>query len=292
MKSYQLNDAQRQAFENFKLDPASFIDDALVFHSKHNLANRYETETLEQSLRAGTLIPPVKCTLSSKAKGDLSERTALHLMRESFSHMGWTVEDVTKDRGEGDFKLTYNNELSPILIEWKEWVTDVASKHVKEFRDKMTESGRHGIFVSASTGIAGEYPFHLRMVGDLISIHLPNNNYDMNQLASAVHVVIQTSALLSSSGDSVSFKRGLVHKLQLALDVKQTNLDAAIAHQQQALAKLREISFEDTKQLMDKFRTDSQTRVNVQRNTTHQCQTCGKGFRNKRGKEACKCEGL
>jgi hypothetical protein len=105
--------------------------------------------------------------------------------------------NVSSDTASCDFKVNRKNKEKPtILFENKDYGRNVTTDEVKKFERDLQQQKTHGIFISQKTPITFKESFQIDIIDGLIHLYIPNANYDVDKLKTAIDIIDNLSSKL------------------------------------------------------------------------------------------------
>jgi hypothetical protein len=125
---------------------------------------------------------------NSSTKGNVSETELYHMLQVIMPQD--EVLNVSSDTASCDFKVNRKNKDKPtILFENKDYVRNVNTDEVKKFERDIQTQKTHGIFISQKTPITYKENFQIDIIDGFIHLYIPNANYDVDKLKTAIDIV-------------------------------------------------------------------------------------------------------
>lgn len=124
---------------------------------------------------------------NSSVTGKIGENRLFYLLNECFPNA--SISDTTGTSKCGDFLLERNCKNSKIMIENKEYSTNVPDCEVRKFIRDIESIHCHGIFFSQNSGIANKNNLEINLHGKYLLIYLHHVNYDKEKIMLAVSIL-------------------------------------------------------------------------------------------------------
>ena len=102
-----------------------------------------------------------------------------------------------------DFKLDRNNGCDIILIETKEYSSNVALSEVEKFKRDIDVQKQHGIFLSQKSGITTKSNFQFDFKGTNILVYVHNVGYNPELINIAINIIDSISPKLKEIDNEI-----------------------------------------------------------------------------------------
>lgn len=198
---------------------------------------------------------------NSSTKGNVSETELYHMLQ--FIMPFDEVLNVSSETASCDFKVNRKNKDKPsILFENKDYIRNVTTDEVKKFERDVQIQKTHGIFISQKTPITFKENFQIDIIDGLIHVYMPNANYDVEKLKTAIDIIDNLSSklqLIQSSNNTESYSIEQTDIDDLAdeyriFGIQKTTMQEAIkTMNKQLLEKLEEIQLPKIKKILMKL---------------------------------------
>lgn len=135
---------------------------------------------------------------NSSFKGKIGESLVLHILQNLFPSADLTFVGNTKETG--DFILERRNK-SKILIENKNWDTNVPRDEVEKFMRDTATQNCCGLFLSQHTGIANKENFEINIHEGNVLIYVHHVNNDADTIKVAIDILDHFKEQLDEIGN-------------------------------------------------------------------------------------------
>ena len=137
---------------------------------------------------------------STSTKGAISENMLYEVLQIVFP-----TDEIVDSRAQtasGDFIVNRRNtNLPSILIENKDYTTNVDTREVTKFERDVRERKIHGIFLSQTSSITFKDLFQVDIIDGLIHVYVPNADFSQEKLNIAVKIIDNLSPALNTIND-------------------------------------------------------------------------------------------
>ena len=182
---------------------------------------------------------------NSSTKGNVSETELYHMLQFIMPHD--EVLNVSSDTASCDFKVNRKHKEKPsILFENKDYARNVTTDEVRKFERDIQLQKTHGIFISQKTPITFKESFQIDIIDGLIHLYIPNANYDVDKLRTAIDII-----------DNLSSKLQLIqHNKDDGFLINQTEVDEIV--DEYRIFGIQKLAMQETirttnKQLLEKL---------------------------------------
>ena len=156
------------------------------------LEKALDTQLLPAVSNMGVKIDAInadKSLVSSYEKGRQAEDMYHSLLTQALPD--YEVDLCRNDPHSMDIKLTRADFPRPsILIDMKNYATNVASKEIRKFHDDIRTNACSGILVSVSSGIATKSHMQMDIVDDrFVAMYICRNERDVDQITVAIKII-------------------------------------------------------------------------------------------------------
>ena len=127
-----------------------------------------------------------KYSISSQFKGMCAEIDLHEILTTTFPTYG--VVNTTGKQGCGDFMI-YKEDEKFIMVEMKNYKTNVDTEEVKKFLNDVNNVKTHAIMISNYSGIVGKPDFHVDIDDSCILVYLHNLQFSPDKIKMAVNVI-------------------------------------------------------------------------------------------------------
>ena len=136
---------------------------------------------------------------SSKKKGNSGENRLYNILLNEYPN--YDITNSSGLTGTGDFIINTDNNIS-ILIETKEYQTNVSKKEVDKFYRDVKKNKTHGIFISHSSGIVGKLDMQIDLFDNYILIFISNADYNIFKIKTAINTILFLSQHFNNKNDN------------------------------------------------------------------------------------------
>jgi hypothetical protein len=190
----------KQELKNDKLSIENVSD---IIDSKYNnifsLINDMKDLSTKNQLINDELLKFLNKTKVSSSKGLQSENMLFELITRELPTA--EIINTSNNTGMGDF-IIKRKDKQPILIETKNYNTNVKKDEVDKFLRDVNNNNINGIFISQNTGIVGKDNFQIDIHNKKILIYIHNFNYDSYKLNLAISTIDNLNEKLSVINDN------------------------------------------------------------------------------------------
>lgn len=201
-----------------------------------------------------------KYTISSQFKGMCAEIDLHQILSDTFPTYG--VVDTTGQQGCGDFMI-YKDEEKHIMIEMKNYKTNVDREEITKFLNDVTNVKTHAIMVSNYSGIVGKPDFHIEIDDSCILVYLHHLQFSGEKIKMAVNVIENLSCKLKvierqENDEGISIKKEVLDRingeLSQFLESKSKLCQLMKEQHKTAITQIENMNFPDLSLfLQDKF---------------------------------------
>lgn len=196
------------------------------------------------------------------------------------------IIDTSKTSHSGDF-IIKRDAKSDIMIENKDYKTNVKFEEIPKFQNDCENLGMHGVFLSQFSGIGMKRDFSLEIINGKILIYLHNVEYNNYKILTAIDIIDNLSEKLSEYNTNTEYKTdmGITHNIdQETVDKineeltnfmsQKENMSLALKEHQKRMEKL----LDDMKlPELSKYFGDKCSSIKI-----FKCEYCNLTFPNKR----------
>jgi hypothetical protein len=222
-----------------------------------------------------------KYKTSSTMKGQYSENRLELLLHQAFKDA--EIVNTSAFRAMGDFMIK-RPTMPTILIENKNYKTNVNIDEVAKFLRDINEQKCHGIFMSQHSGIVGKTDFFIELHDGFILIYIHDVDYSTEKIKTAVNIIdnlypkLQQISNITKSGTVI--KKDLMdainYEYQSFLSQKENLLQLHKEYNKKLQAMLDDIKLPSLQTLLNQNYASLQNQEWV-------CETCGEFFSQKKG---------
>ena len=201
-----------------------------------------------------------KYTISSQFKGMCAEIDLHQILSDTFPTYG--VVDTTGQQGCGDFMI-YKDEEKHIMIEMKNYKTNVDREEITKFLNDVNNVKTHAIMVSNYSGIVGKPDFHIEIDDSCILVYLHHLQFSGEKIKMAVNVIENLSCKLKvierqENDEGISIKKEVLDRingeLSQFLESKSKLCQLMKEQHKNAITQIENMNFPDLSLfLQDKF---------------------------------------
>jgi hypothetical protein len=192
-----------------------------------------------------------KYSVSSQFKGMCAEIDLGKILSDTFTTYG--VINTTGKQGQGDFMIQKDEE-DYIMVELKNYTTNVDREEVKKFLNDVANVKTHAIMISNQTGIVGKPDFHIEIDDSHILVYLHNLQFNPEKIKMAVNVIENLSSKLKvierqENEEGISIKKEVLDNINKELTLfidNKSKLSALLKEQhKQAISQVELMNFPD-----------------------------------------------
>lgn len=217
-----------------------------------------------------------KYKTSSTMKGQYSENRLEILLHQTFKDA--EIVNTSAFRAMGDFMIK-RHTMPTILIENKNYKTNVNIDEVAKFLRDVNEQKCHGIFMSQHSGIVGKTDFFIELHDGCILIYLHDVDYSTEKIKTAVNIIdnlypkLQQISNITQSGTVIQkeLMDSINYEYQTFFSQKETIIQIHKEYSKKLQSMLDEIKFPSLQTLLNKNYASLQ-------NQEWGCEICGESF--------------
>jgi hypothetical protein len=142
--------------------------------------------TIIQENISDELFSYINKTKNISQKGAQSENILFNLLNKEYSSAD--IINTSGQTGQGDI-IIKRKDKTPILIETKNYSTNVKKEEVDKFLRDVSNKDCHGIFLSQTSGIVGKDNFQIDIHNKNILIYIHNVDYDIAKINLAINTI-------------------------------------------------------------------------------------------------------
>ena len=151
----------------------------------------------------------------SSSKGRALEDKYCVLLRDLLPRC--EIEETRYQAHTMDFRI-HNPPNASVLIDVKNYQSNVSSKEIKKFHEDMLTNGLPGILVSAHTGIATKDHMQIDVIeGRLPAVYLANVAGDVHHIITALNIIYSLHRHLDATDDAPKIDRQTLDDITLRL---------------------------------------------------------------------------
>jgi len=163
---------------------------------------------------------------SSATKGLLSENHLYNVIEKEYSTSELT--NTCNFTGMGDMILKRKDKI-PILIENKNYTTNVKKDEVDKFIRDISKNKYHGLFISQHSGIVGKDNLQIDMHNNNILIYIHYCDYDIDKIKLAITIIDNLfDKLIDVSNDSSTISKDIIKNINYDYQTFLTNRESAL----------------------------------------------------------------
>ena len=142
--------------------------------------------TIIQENISDELFSYINKTKNISQKGAQSENILFNLLNKEYSSAD--IINTSGQTGQGDM-IIKRKDKTPILIETKNYSTNVKKEEVDKFLRDVSNKDCHGIFLSQTSGIVGKDNFQIDIHNKNILIYIHYVDYDIAKINLAINTI-------------------------------------------------------------------------------------------------------
>jgi hypothetical protein len=147
----------------------------------------------------------------SASKGSISENNLYNIIEQEYPSS--ELSNTSNFTGMGDMILKRKEKI-PILIENKDYTTNIKKEETDKFFRDITKNKYHGIFISQHSGIVGKENFQIDMHNNNILIYIHYCDYDIDKIKLAINTIDTLSdKFIDINIDSSSISREMIKNI-------------------------------------------------------------------------------
>ena len=151
----------------------------------------------------------------SSSKGRALEDKYCVLLRDLLPRC--EIEETRYQAHTMDFRI-HNPPNASVLIDVKNYQSNVSSKEIKKFHEDMLTNGLPGILVSAHTGIATKDHMQIDVIeGRLPAVYLANVAGDVHHIITALNIIYSLHRHLDATDDAPKIDRQTLDDITMRL---------------------------------------------------------------------------
>jgi hypothetical protein len=222
-----------------------------------------------------------KYKTSSTMKGQYSENRLELLLHQAFKDA--EIVNTSAFRAMGDFMMK-RPTMPTILIENKNYKTNVNVDEVAKFLRDINEQKCHGIFMSQHSGIVGKTDFFIELHDGCILIYLHDVDYSTEKIKTAVNIIdnlypkLQQISNITKSGTVIKkeLMDAINYEYQTFLSQKETILQLHKEYNKKLQTMLDDIKLPSLQTLLNQNYASLQNQEWI-------CEICNESFSQKKG---------
>ncbi len=215
---------------------------------------------------------------SSTHKGNYGQNMLEGVLNSAYPSA--EVVNTSGFKASGDFILKRESKPT-IMVENKDYKSNVNNEEVKKFVRDVNEQQTHGIFLSQASGIISKNNYQIDICEGKILVYLHNVEYNPDIIKSAINIIdnlaYKVEVIENDEGETISKEiiDGINSDFQIFLNKKQTALNTAKDIQKRLITQIEELAFPSLADWLDNKGVSTTT-------CTFECDVCKMVFANKR----------
>ena len=222
-----------------------------------------------------------KYKTNSTMKGQYSENRLEFLLHQTFKDA--EIVNTSAFRAMGDFMIK-RPTMPSILIENKNYKTNVNVDEIAKFLRDINEQKCHGIFMSQHSGIVGKTDFFIELHDGCILIYLHDVDYSTEKIKTAVNIIdnlypkLQQISTITKSGTVIKkeLMDAINYEYQSFLSQKENLLQLHKEYNKKLQTMLDELALPSLQTILNENYASLQNQEWV-------CEICGLFFSQKKG---------
>jgi len=163
---------------------------------------------------------------TSATKGSLSENHLYNVIEKEYSTSELT--NTSNFTGMGDMILKRKDKI-PILIENKDYTTNVKKDEVDKFIRDITINKFHGLFISQHSGIVGKDNLQIDMHNNNILIYIHSCDFDIDKIKLAISIIDTLfDKLIDVNNDSSTISKDIIKNINYEYQTFLTNRESTL----------------------------------------------------------------
>ncbi len=203
----------------------------------------------------------------SAVKGRRTEMHFKTILEQKFPLCDIVSVPSGNQKGKMDLNIVKDNAPT-ILIDTKDYTSNVPGVEVSKFERDILMSGNHGILVSPYSGIFNKHHFQITRLNNSIGVYLSNTGLEANDIGLAVEVIYFIDNLLKQDS-AISFNKDTISEVNTKISKVVQNVKDIRQHLSAALLQCDTSLLQDILELL-KLKTEKKA----------VCKGCGKSFVN------------
>ena len=185
------------------------------------------------------------------------------------------ISKVPSNQQKGQMDITIKRVGYPtILLDSKDYTSNVPQTQVEKFERDIIMSGNHGILLAPFSGIHDKRHFEISKINNRFAIYLHNTGLDVSDLKIALEVLYYLDKMtVVESENVVKIDAEVLTKLNQILNDHMGKIDAIKSQLRLILTQL-DTSMIDTIKQMVGLTAEKKEEIN-------ECEKCGRAFSNK-----------
>lgn len=167
------------------LNTISQSEDRLNTNISHVRDLSLKTSLINEKINEDLSVYLNKSKISS-TKGNISETILYNLIEKEYT--SGELVNTSSFSGMGDMILK-RTDMVPILIENKDYTSNVRREEIEKFIRDIDNTKHHGIFISQHSGVVGKNNFQIDIHNKNILIYIHNCDYDIEKIKLAITTI-------------------------------------------------------------------------------------------------------
>jgi hypothetical protein len=215
---------------------------------------------------------------SSSHKGNFGQNLLEKVLNESFPCA--EVVNTSGLKASGDFILKREGKPT-VLVENKDYKSNVNNDEVKKFIRDINEQQIHGIFLSQASGIISKSNYYIDICDGKVLVYVHNVEYNPDIIKSAINIIDNLAHRIETieADDGETISKEIVDNInadfQVFLNKKQLALNTAKDIQKRLVTQIEELAFPSLAVWLDNKGVATTT-------AAFECEFCGLVFNTKR----------
>jgi len=216
---------------------------------------------------------------SSVHKGIYGQNILENVLNSAFPSS--QIVNTSGTKASGDFMIKRDNKPA-ILVENKDYKSNVNADEVKKFIRDINEQNTHGIFLSQHSGITTKTNYTIDIYEGKVLVYVHNVEYNPDIIKCAVNIIdnlaYKVEIIENDEGETISKEtlQKINSDFQVFMTKKQLAIDTAKDIQKKLLVHIEDITFPTLSDWL------SNKGVNMNNACTYHCEICNQVFTNKR----------
>jgi len=228
-----INNHQEQLTKKLTLDDCEKSKQTALFNELSDFLNKWKN--------------------SSSHKGNYGQNMLENILNNAYPSA--EVLNTSGTKASGDFMLKRDGKYV-ILIENKDYKTNVNVDEIKKFVRDINEQQTHGIFLSQSSGIISKPNYYIDIYEGKILVYLHNVEYNPDIIKSAVNIIDNLAPRIDSvASKGITISNEIINNInsdyQIFNNKKIQIINTAKNIQKQLLVQIDELAFPSIAEWLD-----------------------------------------
>jgi len=216
---------------------------------------------------------------SSTHKGNFGQNMLEGVLNKAYPSS--EIVNTSGSRASGDFMLKREDKPT-IMIENKDYKTNVNNDEVKKFIRDMNEQQTHGVFLSQASGITCKNNFHIDICEGKIAVYVHYVEYNPDTIKTAINIIDilahKVAVIENDEGETITKEMidMINSEFQVFLNKKQIALNTAKDIQKRLITQIEDLSFPSLAGWLENKGVATST-------CTYECEICKRVFTTERG---------